>query len=879
MSGRLLLFLLFLNSAASTVHAQSVFSDGFEPAPPVSLTLEVTPRSVLMTSAGEELQLTAQVTDLAGQPVNVPLQWRSSRPAVVSVSYDGVLQAESNRGSAQVFVRAEGAIEAMVMVVIAAPAAGAVLVSDNQVIQPPSPVDENAPFGLGFQYVTRLNGIQVPAPGSLIIGTGEQPIGGRVISSSVAPDGTDVTLEVVSLPELFDQLDLNEQIKLSRQMIRPNSRVADQYDFQQFTDGSLRLTRKASAAKGIEIPPLFDTGNDCQGMPSNITDLLSVNVGPSFDFSPDINLDIVHGSAGIERFVIGGVLRAVFEIQPRLQTNFVGKVTCELTVGTVPFPFGGPFSALLNGEMEIGPGFEIGGTVSLVEQVGYDLTVTATSQFEAGIDCETDPSCETLGSLDLDADGAFQFVVPPLGGLTGSAKLQASARGFLFAKIGVGTLLGGLSFNPIGVTGGLRFGVDLESMLSQTNKIDYASGYKLDLVGTAGATSDFGDLLSLLGIGLPPIIFEISNVLAQSPQGTLVITDPNGGTSAGSSNPTVRAGSAGEPGEMATFTINLTSSTFLTDYAVDRIEIFERKPDGSGGFELVPGRPGCDVFMPSEGQTEFTCQTDFDETGTRTFHAFVRSTVFGVPIPLSFELANQTAASIDVVGGSSYRATASAGDHVDPQSAEDTSDSRAQVSVSSNGASASACADSLGLVTEGSTIVPGDSEPHSIADALSQFSGTIRLPTETIAPQTLQLIIRGNLNAFPAFAPGETSTSPLGTSVPGAASASIRISGNNGACDPAVTGACTAVVRVPEIENQDDSLLFGLINGGFANILVGEVPPGPDGLELDVTGMISTIDGGRASMTIEILVNGVSPLPGTVSLNQETLSVAPSCPD
>jgi probable HAF family extracellular repeat protein len=120
-----------------------------------------------------------------------------------------------------------------------------------------------------------------------------------------------------------------------------------------------------------------------------------------------------------------------------------------------------------------------------------------------------------------------------------------------------------------------------------------------------------------------------------SPSGTFAITPSM-----------VRPGNDKEVGEMAEFKTTMDKSTFLGAQAIERVEYFWLK-DG----QLEPGRPLCSGHEAVFGQTAFTCETDFleDHEGEQTFYAFYRPRLFGVPLPVMFELNNDARATV-VVG-------------------------------------------------------------------------------------------------------------------------------------------------------------------------------------------------------------------------------------
>ena len=65
---------------------------------------------------------------------------------------------------------------------------------------------------------------------------------------------------------------------------------------------------------------------------------------------------------------------------------------------------------------------------------------------------------------------------------------------------------------------------------------------------------------------------------------------------------------------------------------------------------MAPGRPSCTEIVASAGQTKFECQTDFleEHAGKQTFYAFVHAKLFGLPVPVPFEISEDATAVVNV---------------------------------------------------------------------------------------------------------------------------------------------------------------------------------------------------------------------------------------
>ena len=93
---------------------------------------------------------------------------------------------------------------------------------------------------MGYQYRVTLQGIPLPTVGTILVGTGSKPIGGKVI----AVNGNEVTLEVLRPNEMLTNFVLNDDIDLQTMPLKVNPSVSENFDLIQQPDGSQKFVLK-----------------------------------------------------------------------------------------------------------------------------------------------------------------------------------------------------------------------------------------------------------------------------------------------------------------------------------------------------------------------------------------------------------------------------------------------------------------------------------------------------------------------------------------------------------------------------------------------------------------------------------------------------------
>jgi hypothetical protein len=590
--------------------------------------IEVTPSTLLLTGSGQTRALSVRVLDADGLPTRADVSWSTSNAGAVSVDADGVATAVAALGSAQIVAQADGVSSLPALALVATPAPGAVLVDDSLVVGDVTAVDPTAEYGLGWRYQVRLRGLNVQ-PGAVLVGTGEQRIGGRVVSATPAGDEVVVVLELIPLPELMAAVQIDQTIPLIE---GPDEAAGGPPGASTWPDaGPLGPQR-------VE----FTLGRFKCDASGSVPDLDLPN--PTFNITPSLSLRVGYTipGGGLQSLAAVGSIGADAGYKPVFKAAFEGAVTCSTKLRTLILPIGGWFSWFFGAQVPLGIGVKLDGKLEIAE-IGFDVKADATATVELGLDCPPGGSCAGLNTFEVTRTGSFEFVAPDP---TDQFKLTLGGHGYLWANLTLGSPLSeSLQFEALAAKAGLKQSVDLATAHKQAEDTDYASGFRLAFLANVGPGKDVDKAIKklgdLLGTELKPdlTLLNVDEDLAESPKGTFTITPAS-----------VAPGDDEALGELATFKVELDPVTYLGLESVDRVEIFWKRDDDDGGFTLEPGRPGCTDISASAGQTLFECQTDFlaEHEGEQTFHAFVHAKLFGVPLPIPLEVAKDGSAVLQV---------------------------------------------------------------------------------------------------------------------------------------------------------------------------------------------------------------------------------------
>lgn len=587
----------------------------------VVATVEIRETGALLQQTGETRQLSAVARDAQGNELDVPIEWSSGKSAVIGVDAAGKLSATSAAGSSQIVASAQGVRSAPLLAVVTQPAAGAVLVSDAQVLGEPVETDPNAAPSLANTYRVTLSGVAPPALGTLLVGTGSKAVAGRVLAVDTSVAGqTTVTLGLVPLPELFPNLQLDEVFDLSIGPVIYSDAVLAHYTVERvgnthtFTPKpavSQGASRKQALAGAIgtrrQLGPLECDDSAVTGLIGDPPPLpVQLSAPPLFTFTVHPMLEVRH-TPEEERWVVKATPMISAEIGVKAALVFEGKLSCKIELFVFPVPIGGALSLVFGGLVPVGAGFEFGGKITLAS-LELMTKVEASAVAEIGLVCAGD-DCRLHTLLDSTFTDK-ETVTLPITGL-GGLRVEPSFTVFGSVEAEIGNRRWrSLRFEAFKTQFGGKLEGNFATRAAQIADTGYQSEYKLSLEGKAGVGSGIDDLLAALGLAnfaMPE--YTLSVGLARSPAAAVTAD---------------RASFA--VGDTVNLKAVLDPTTFLGVYNVDRIEWVHQV----GGTQTTIA-----TQTASSGQTEFNhALTATTSASAGDYYAFVITRLPDLPLEL-----------------------------------------------------------------------------------------------------------------------------------------------------------------------------------------------------------------------------------------------------
>lgn len=497
--------------------------------------VEIVQTGVLLTAVGQTRQLQARVLDADGREIERPLRWSSSDPADLAVDDSGLLRAVAANGSSQIVAQADDVASPPLLALTASVTPGALIIDDSQIRQGPQETSPDAEPDFDNSYTVVLAGPDAPALDSLMVGSGSVPLAGRVINTEIVGGDVLVTLQLVSLPELFPDLEINQTLDLSEVPIEVPAEVMADYTMSR--EGELfvfsarpdsNTTAKATAkVGGVQGTRAFESA--CVASITGVSNggnaplPMRIEVPPIFKFSMNPTVDLLYTpSRGLERFLVKA--RPIFqgEVGFKLTAAFEGKIACKRELFNIPLPIGGPLAFLVGGLIPVGVGLEAGGRITVAD-VGISDKVEVSTTLEAGLSCQ-------FGDCDFIADlggpqASFTVKHTPTLNLPGldDLRYEPAVELFGYAEAAIGNrFLKSLRFTALEGKFGARLSGSFAPQITQMLATTYQSNYKLSLAAGAKAGVSINSVLQLLGLtNINLFALELTFDLANSPAGTV----------------------------------------------------------------------------------------------------------------------------------------------------------------------------------------------------------------------------------------------------------------------------------------------------------------------------------------------------------------------
>lgn len=571
--------------------------DGPAPAAPVApaaapvARVEILSDSAWLPGSGQTKQLAAQAYDAAGNPVSATISWTSSRASNVAVDAAGRLTSQVAAGSAQITAQADGITSAPMLAYVATPATGVVLVDDASIVGPLVETDPAAPPSMANTYQATLSGIAPPAVGTLLLGRGDKPLAGKVTAVTTTGTQTVATLQLVPLPELFADLEIEEILDLSNAEVLIPADVEAQFNVARsgstwsFTPKPVTTTQRArpQAVTGTHARDILPFRSCDVGL-EGYDELSNLPIGlepPTFGITLSPSLDVRYDRlSGLTRFVVSAEPKVTMGATLQASVPVKGEMKCLLQLFALRLPIGGALAFFIGGMVPVGVGFELEATVTLATfKIGAQSEIG--TKLSAGWICPG-PTCEFVRSIE-DASATLTPVFDAPNPIE-DARLESQLNlfGYLEAELG-NPFLRSLRFKAFEERIGAGFKGNFAPPLAQVLDAAYAADYALSVKGEAKLGTGIDDIVTLLGLGsLTSIDLDIERELARSPKALKVEAD--------------RATFAAGDTINAKVTLDPATLNFLGIYNVDSVQLRRRVGGVTEVLATLNASTGQQVF-------------------------------------------------------------------------------------------------------------------------------------------------------------------------------------------------------------------------------------------------------------------------------------------
>lgn len=573
--------------------------------------------SVFFSAGGQAAQLAAQVLDVQGAPAAGAgvVSWTSSAPDKVSVDASGRLVANAV-GSAQIFAESGGLRSLPTLVFVAVPQAGALLVTDAQVLSVTAPAP--AASGSSSTYEVRLQGVTTPPPGTVMLAAESAPIAGKVVATRPEAGAVVVTLALAPLYELFSAYDIGLNIDLSAfaleavpEPVAATARSAVWVRARDARPRALAMARPLDA-----FAPFKAWKCDASIKPQLVAAPIQLTLQNTLHL-------VLEDRSGYSKHALEGSLAIVGNAGLKLQAGFNASGRCDAQ-GQIKVAAFGWFSVIVMPAVRVGVGAELKGTILLVQgELGVEGKVGLSGVM--GWECGgATPSCRALDALTPLRELKTKSQIPDGRGM----QAKVSAQFYVIAGLDASILLGAINAGIVEARIGPKQSFDLAFEEDQAARTDYASSYDLKLEGIVEPGPALKEAIKkVINDDATGVKFEANfHVdLSESPKGNLSVSK-----------------SRVALGKAVDFTVEFTPTStleyFLLGYNVTGIQLY-RKRDDEAEFTTWKS-----MTQTASNQATYHWQTEASDAGKYEFAAFVNTQLL---TPL-LEIAPNSVKSVEV---------------------------------------------------------------------------------------------------------------------------------------------------------------------------------------------------------------------------------------
>lgn len=645
--------------------------------------------SALLTQAGQRQRYTVQGYDQFGQPMDATVEWQGTHQSEVYVDpFSGEVEAISI-GSTVITAHVGDISSAPVTAIFAQLRANVVAIEDDQVVTTaaliPAPNGDRIFYEVGIKFQVTLNQLNAaPGIGQILFNQGKNPFLGRVVESSPASSADEfiLTMEVIGLDDLFEKLEIDEDIPLKHVAVDYNDLTLEYFTVTENADGSITLDPKPTVNNPVDNKAAFTTPpyKSLQKTDDSYSKYLSVSpavgtranafapfdctfTGPfnpantpfklgagdsKIEFSKDISIPFVYSAFdGLEKLAVRGAVKAAFSSKVTVTLAVEAKISCQYTIGRIFIPLPGLIGLVVGGNVPFGIGLDVGGKLKLAD-TGYEVKAEASLQAEYGYYhpplCDSsfsEDQCGFLGTAESNSNTELKLDLLNADTPSDDISLEPAASAYGFAKIGFANKFFPVSksVDLVELRAGATLGANLATVNGQINDsttINYKSDYKLtlDVLAKPGATVEKAlSFFKVVSFGK----FEIkhSELLTSSPGSAkdgLIVDQVSF-----------------ETGDELLFSVTLDETTvnFLPlIYNVKSVKIYEKAATADAQAKLIASQ------QANDGQLQFDLSWISTHNGSTSgqFYAFVETSLLPIPVFGDLELGvlNATAGGIEV---------------------------------------------------------------------------------------------------------------------------------------------------------------------------------------------------------------------------------------